>query len=109
MAEKDDKPPEQVQQQASASGGSVVAVHMPNEVELPGVCVVEAPFFVSRVHVKPGDTVQPDAPLIAVNFFLEHVSVPSPVAGVIEAIHVAEGDEVSPGYLIATVRVWKSK
>jgi hypothetical protein len=33
----------------------------------------------------------------------------SPVAGVIEAIHVNEDDRVRKGHLIATVRVWASK
>jgi acetyl/propionyl-CoA carboxylase alpha subunit len=107
-----------IQQHPVDRGGSVVAVYMRGsalthvDLRCP---TSERPLTVAHVldvHVQPGETVQPGTPLVEVDvgplIYARHY-LPSPVAGVVEAIHVAVGDRVSQGYLIATVRVWESK
>jgi biotin carboxyl carrier protein len=131
MAEKSDKVAEQTHQQSSASGGStinqilgdgntlnihyeerggkVVAVHMYHVHYLKA----GRPARVTSVEVNPGDTVQPQSPVISYSIPFGQAPLdgflPSPVAGVVESLHVAVGDEVQAGHLIATVRVWDAK
>jgi pyruvate dehydrogenase E2 component (dihydrolipoamide acetyltransferase) len=50
-----------------------------------------------RWHVKPGDSVSIDAPLLAVETAKAVVEVPSPVSGVIVALHAQAGDRVETG------------
>ena len=50
-----------------------------------------------RWHVKVGDKVEFDAPLVAVETAKAVVEVPSPYTGVITALHGAPGDTVSTG------------
>jgi pyruvate dehydrogenase E2 component (dihydrolipoamide acetyltransferase) len=57
------------------------------------------------VLVKPGDSVQVDAPLLTVETEKATMDVPSPDAGVIEKLHVAKGSKVSTGTLIATLQL----
>ena len=57
------------------------------------------------VLVKPGDSVQVDAPLLTVETEKATMDVPSPDAGVIEKVHVAKGSKVSAGTLIATLQL----
>ena len=57
------------------------------------------------VLVKPGDSVQVDAPLLTVETEKATMDVPSPDAGVIEKLHVAKGSKVSSGTLIATLQL----
>jgi pyruvate dehydrogenase E2 component (dihydrolipoamide acetyltransferase) len=58
---------------------------------------------VIEVLVKPGDRVEVDAPLLTLETEKATMDVPSPVAGVIEALHVAVGSLVSMGSLVAHV------
>ena len=55
---------------------------------------------VISVMVKPGDTVAVDDPLVELEFDKATMEVPSPAAGKVEAIKVAEGDKVSEGVLL---------
>src|SRR3954447_685352 len=57
------------------------------------------------VLVKPGDAIEREASLITVETEKATMDVPSDVAGVVEKIHVAKGGKVSPGDVVATVRV----
>jgi len=57
------------------------------------------------VLVKVGDSVQVDTPLLTLETEKATMDVPSPEAGVIEALHVQRGARVSTGSSIATLRV----
>jgi pyruvate dehydrogenase E2 component (dihydrolipoamide acetyltransferase) len=60
---------------------------------------------VIEVLVKPGDSVQVDAPLLTLETEKATIDVPSTDAGVIEKLHVAKGSKVSTGSPIATLRL----
>jgi pyruvate dehydrogenase E2 component (dihydrolipoamide acetyltransferase) len=60
---------------------------------------------VIEVLVKPGDSVQVDAPLLTLETEKATIDVPSTDAGVIEKLHVAKGAKVSSGSPIATLRL----
>jgi dihydrolipoamide dehydrogenase len=72
---------------------------MSNEIRVPdigdfkGVPVIE-------IHVKQGDRVEADDPLISLESDKATMEVPSPVAGTVAEIRVAVGDKVSEGDLI---------
>jgi len=55
---------------------------------------------VIEILVKPGDTVKPEDPLIALESDKATMEVPSPAAGTVVAIKVAVGDKVSQGSVI---------
>ncbi len=57
-----------------------------------------------EVLVQPGDSVQVDMPLLTLETEKATIDVPSPAAGVIETLHVARGERVSAGSLIATLK-----
>jgi len=57
------------------------------------------------VLVKPGDAIEKDAPLITLETEKATMDVPSDVNGVIEKLHVTKGGTISPGDVVATVRV----
>src|ERR1700722_6239267 len=56
------------------------------------------------VLVKPGESIETEAPLVTLETEQATMDVPSTAGGVIEKIHVAKGGTVSTGDLIATVR-----
>jgi dihydrolipoamide dehydrogenase len=58
-----------------------------------------------EVHVKAGDRVVADDPLITVESDKAAMEVPAPVAGVVEEMNVGLGDKVSEGSLIARMAV----
>lgn len=60
---------------------------------------------VIEILVKKGDTVNVDDSLITLEGDKASMDVPSPVAGVIDEIHVKVGDKVSEGSLILTMSV----
>ncbi len=57
------------------------------------------------VLVKPGDGIEPEAPLVTLETEKATMDVPSTAGGVIEKIHVQKGGKVNAGDLIATVRL----
>jgi pyruvate/2-oxoglutarate dehydrogenase complex dihydrolipoamide acyltransferase (E2) component len=59
--------------------------------------------LIDVVHVRPGDTVRHDDPLITLETGKVALDIPSPQAGTIVAVHVAEGDAVGEGALIVTL------
>lgn len=53
-----------------------------------------------RWHVKPGDHINADDPMLAVETAKAIVEVPAPFSGVIKALHGAPGDTVATGGLL---------
>ena len=72
-------------------------------VELPelGESVLEG--TVSRWLVKEGDAVELDQPIVEVTTDKVDAEIPAPVAGVIEALLVAEGEVVEVGAVLARI------
>jgi dihydrolipoamide dehydrogenase len=58
---------------------------------------------VIEVLVKPGDSVEPESPLITLETDKATMDVPATVAGVVQEVTVRKGDRVSMGSLIALV------
>jgi pyruvate dehydrogenase E2 component (dihydrolipoyllysine-residue acetyltransferase) len=56
------------------------------------------------VLVKPGESIEPEAPLVTLETEKATMDVPSTASGVIEKIHVEKGGKVNAGDLIATLR-----
>ena len=80
----------------AASG--LVEVRVPDMGNFKDVAVID-------VLVKPGETIETEAPLVTLETEKAAMDVPSTVGGVIEKVHVAKGGHVSTGDLIVTVRV----
>jgi 2-oxoglutarate dehydrogenase E2 component (dihydrolipoamide succinyltransferase) len=76
---------------------------MATEIKVPtlGESVTEA--TIARWYKKPGDAVKVDEPLVELETDKVTVEVPSPAAGVIEAILVKEGETVGVGALLGTL------
>ena len=60
---------------------------------------------VIEVLVAPGDTIEKETPLITLETDKASIEVPSPQAGVAQAMHVKVGDKVSAGSVILTLTV----
>ncbi|QMT30726.1 AAA family ATPase [Alysiella filiformis] len=62
-------------------------------------------FVVKQIHVKIGDSVEPDQSLVMVRRKPGKLDfdIPSPVAGVVKAIHAKVGDEVLPDSIIVEI------
>lgn len=59
---------------------------------------------VAEIMVKVGDTVEKDQPVILAESDKASVEVPAPVAGVVEAILVSEGDTVTNAQAFITIK-----
>ena len=88
------KPAEVAPQVASAPAGAV-------EIAVPDLGVDKA--AVAEILVAVGDTVEKDQSIIVVESDKATVEVPSTTAGVIKAIHVALGQNVSEGVALVTI------
>src|SRR5262245_24379362 len=73
-------------------------VLVPDIGDFEGVDVIE-------VLVAPGDRVRAEQSLITLESEKATMEIPSPAAGVVRTLHVAVGDKVSQGSLIATLEV----
>ncbi|MDP6183025.1 MAG: 2-oxo acid dehydrogenase subunit E2, partial [Gammaproteobacteria bacterium] len=60
---------------------------------------------VIEILVRPGDTVEAEAPLITLESDKAAMDIPAPTGGRIDEILIAVGDKVSEGHLIATIAV----
>jgi pyruvate dehydrogenase E2 component (dihydrolipoamide acetyltransferase) len=60
---------------------------------------------VIEVFIKPGDRVEQETSLIALESEKAVMEIPSPFAGAITAVHLKEGDTVKSGDLIAEIEV----
>jgi len=69
---------------------ALIDVKVPDIGDFKGVPVIE-------IHVKPGDTVAPEAPLITLESDKATMEVPSPMAGRVGEVLVKIGDKVSEG------------
>ena len=86
--------PEPVASHAETVSGSI-------EVTVPDLGVDKA--AVAEILVKVGDTVEADQSIIVVESDKATVEVPSSTAGVIKAIHVELGQNVSQGIALVTI------
>src|SRR5579864_3353849 len=75
----------------------LVEVRVPDMGNFKDVAVID-------VLVKPGESIEIEAPLVTLETEKATMDVPSTTSGVVEKIHVAKGGTVSTGDLIATVR-----
>ena len=57
---------------------------------------------VIEVLVKPGDSVNPEDPLVTLESDKATMDVPSPAAGTVKEIRLKVGDKVSAGMLLLT-------
>jgi len=73
---------------------ATVEVKVPDIGDFKDVPVIE-------VLVKPGDAVNPEDPLVTLESDKATMDVPSPAAGVVEALRVKVGDRVSEGSVLA--------
>ena len=71
-------------------------VHVPDIGDFKDVPIVE-------VHVKPGDTINADDPLITLETDKASMEVPAPAAGRVREVHVNVGDRVSEGSVVLTL------
>src|SRR5688572_17738182 len=76
---------------------SSVEVRVPDMGSFDSVAVIE-------VMVKPGDTIDFDAPLVTLETDKATMDVPSTARGVVEKVHVAKGGKLSPGAVVVTVK-----
>ena len=74
-----------------------IEIKVPDIGDFSGVPVIE-------IHVKPGDEVAADAPLITLESDKATMDVPAPQAGVVESVTVKLGDKVAQGSVIATFK-----
>ena len=88
------QPAEAAPQVAAAPVGAV-------EIAVPDLGVDKA--TVAEISVSVGDTVEKDQSIIVVESDKATVEVPSTTAGVIKAIHVALGQNVSEGVALVTI------
>lgn len=76
---------------------------MPIEVRVPDLGSFKDVAVIDLL-VKAGDTVEIDTPLVTLETEKATIDVPSSSAGVVEALHVANGSKVNAGDLIVTLR-----
>jgi pyruvate dehydrogenase E2 component (dihydrolipoamide acetyltransferase) len=76
----------------------VVEVRVPDMGNFKDVAVID-------VLVKPGDAIDVEGPLVTLETEKATMDVPSTVAGIVDKILAIKGGTVSPGDVVATVRV----
>jgi dihydrolipoamide dehydrogenase len=77
---------------------TVVEVRVPELGDFAAVDVVE-------IHVKPGDRIAADDPLVALETDKATMDVPAPQAGTVVSMALKKGDKVSAGDLVLTLDV----
>src|SRR5690242_20081298 len=82
---------------AMNAAARLVEVRVPDMGNFKDVAVID-------VLVKPGESIEPEAPLVTLETEKATMDVPSTASGVIERLHVEKGGKVNAGDLIATVR-----
>ncbi|MDI3452309.1 2-oxo acid dehydrogenase subunit E2 [Acinetobacter sp. V89_4] len=90
--------PAPVQQETVAAAASQSG---PVDINVPDLGVDKA--VVAEILVQVGDKVDVDQSLVVVESDKATVEVPSTVAGVVKAIHLQAGQQVSQGILLATI------
>src|SRR6201996_8010787 len=79
------------------AAAGLVEVRVPDMGNFKDVAIID-------VLVKPGEKIEPEAPLVTLETEKATMDVPSTVGGVVEKIHITKGGTVSAGDLIVTVR-----
>lgn len=92
--------PAPVQQETVAAAATQSG---PVDINVPDLGVDKA--VVAEILVQVGDKVDVDQSLVVVESDKATVEVPSTVAGVVKAIHLQAGQQVSQGILLATIEV----
>ena len=82
--------------EATTAPTGLAEVYVPDIGDFNDVSVLE-------VLVQPGDTVQPEDPLIIIESDKATMDVPAPLGGVVQAVKVQPGDKVSEGTVILTL------
>src|SRR4051795_11297222 len=72
---------------------SVIEIRIPDIGDFKDVPIIE-------VHVKPGDTVNAEDPLLTLESDKATMDVPAPQAGTVSEIKVKVGDKISEGDVI---------
>ncbi|TPS68280.1 pyruvate dehydrogenase complex dihydrolipoyllysine-residue acetyltransferase [Acinetobacter baumannii] len=98
-AEKPAAPAPAQQTQASAQPAATSSATV--EVTVPDIGVEKA--LVGEILVKVGDQIDVEQSIVVVESDKATVEVPSTVAGVVKAIHLQAGQQVSQGVLLATI------
>jgi pyruvate dehydrogenase E2 component (dihydrolipoamide acetyltransferase) len=75
----------------------LIDVRVPDMGNFKDVAVID-------VLVKPGDTIEPETPLVTLETEKATMDVPSTVAGVVERVVVAKGGTVNAGDVVVAVR-----
>jgi pyruvate dehydrogenase E2 component (dihydrolipoamide acetyltransferase) len=79
------------------AAAGLVEVRVPDMGNFKDVAIID-------VLVKPGEKIEPEAPLVTLETEKATMDVPSTVGGIVEKVHIKKGGTVSPGDLIVTVR-----
>ena len=77
---------------------STIEIQVPDIGDFKNVPIIE-------IHVKPGDTIKAEDPLITLESDKATLEVPAPSAGRVTAVSVKVGDKVSQGSLLATLEI----
>ncbi|BCU66184.1 dihydrolipoyllysine-residue acetyltransferase [Acinetobacter bouvetii DSM 14964 = CIP 107468] len=96
------QPAAPVEVKAEAAPAASAAASQVVDVQVPDIGVEKA--TVAEILVKVGDTVEVDDSLVLLESDKASVEVPSPVAGIIEAIEIQAGDSVKEGVVILKVK-----
>src|SRR5450631_522727 len=75
---------------------NIIEINVPDIGDFKNIPIIE-------IMVKPGDSVKPEDPLIALESDKAAMEVPSPAAGVVKELKVKVGDKVSEGSVILTL------
>jgi pyruvate dehydrogenase E2 component (dihydrolipoamide acetyltransferase) len=75
----------------------VIEVRVPDMGNFKDVAVID-------VLVKPGDSIEPDTPLVTLETEKATMDVPSTVGGIVERVAVSKGGHVSAGDIVVAVR-----
>ncbi len=87
--------------------GQATAGSRVETIRVPDIGAENVP--VIEIYIKVGDTIAVEDPLIVLESDKATMEVPSPVAGVVQAIYVKEGDTLSQGDAIADAMVTVSE
>jgi pyruvate dehydrogenase E2 component (dihydrolipoamide acetyltransferase) len=83
-------------QAPAKTGGAAQVVNVPDIGEYSGVEVIE-------IHIKPGDVLNEEDPMVTLETDKATMDIPAPFAGTVAELKVKEGDKVSEGDIIAMV------
>ncbi|WP_273777696.1 2-oxo acid dehydrogenase subunit E2 [Acinetobacter sp. GSS19] len=101
--------PEQTATPAPATNSAVAPVPQPTTASASAETVITVPDLgvdkaaVAEILVKVGDRVDAEQSIVVVESDKATVEVPSTAAGVVKAIHVTEGQQVSQGIQLITI------